>query len=164
MEDVRWKQRYDNLQKAFRKLEIGLRIFDYPQYQKRHEELEKLLKNSQTGEAIVEELEELDLDREGIIQRFEYCYELFVATLQDLLEFLGEPRENLRGSRTVLSFALQQGFIADHDGWRKIVLARNKTSHTYDEEMANEITADIVNTFYPLMKDLYERLSQEYHG
>ena len=90
MEDVRWKQRYDNLRRAFRKLEIGLRIFDYAQ--------------------------------------------------------------------------LQQGFIADHDGWRKMVFARNKTSHTYDEAMADEITADIVNIFYPLMEDLYGRLTQEYHG
>ncbi|MGB3850987.1 MAG: HI0074 family nucleotidyltransferase substrate-binding subunit [Tunicatimonas sp.] len=164
MEDVRWKQRYDNLQRAFRKLKIGLRIFDYAQYQRRRKELEALLKTSQEVDAATEELEKLDLDREGIIQRFKYCYELFVATLQDLLEFLGEPRENLRGSRTVLSLALQQGFIADHDGWRKIVLARNKTSHAYDEAMADEITEDIINLFYPLMVDLYERLGKEYHS
>ncbi len=125
--------------------------------------MKNLLETNQEADAVIEELEELDLDREGIIQRFEYCYELFLATLQDLLEFLGEPRENLRGSRTVLSFALQQGFITDHDGWRKIVLARNKTSHAYDEAMANEITEDIINVFYPLMADLYERLNQEYH-
>ena len=124
--------------------------------------MENLLETNQEADAVIEELEELDLDREGIIQRFEYCYELFLATLQDLLEFLGEPRENLRGSRTVLSFALQQGFITDHDGWRKIVLARNKTSHTYDEAMADEITENIINVFYPLMADLYERLSQQY--
>ena len=65
MEDVRWKQRYDNLQKAFRKLEIGLRIFDYAQYQRRRKELEDLLETSQEANAVIEELEELDLGREG---------------------------------------------------------------------------------------------------
>ena len=161
MEQVRWKQRFTNLERAFMKLERGLQIFSFEEYQAKRRELKENMSHEGTS-AILRELEELDLEREGIIQRFEYSFELFVNTLKDLLEFYGEPQEKFRGSRTILATALERGLIEDHDRWREMVLSRNKTSHTYDEETANEITENIVRVYFPLMKKLYVELKKEY--
>lgn len=143
------------------KLERGLQIFSFEEYQSKRDELKGKIPPEDASETL-RELEELDLEREGIIQRFEYSFELFVNTLKDLLEFYGEPRENLRGSRTILATALERGLIEDHDSWREMVLSRNKTSHTYDEETANEITENIVRVYFPIMKKLYVNLKKEY--
>lgn len=162
MEKIRWKQRFENLEKAFKKLELGLKIFDYREYLKSRRNLRKKLENAQE-EITVEELERLDLDREGIIQRFEYCFELFLLTLKDYLENSGEAPEELSGKRTILKNALQKNLIQDHDSWRKMLIARNLTSHTYNEEIADEVTENIVKIYFPLMNDLYAKLKTKYN-
>ncbi|HET8839622.1 MAG TPA: nucleotidyltransferase substrate binding protein [Flavobacteriaceae bacterium] len=76
-----------------------------------------------------EELERLDLDREGIVQRFEYCFELFLLTLKDYLENTGELPHEFGGKRGILKSALQHNLIQNCDNWRKMLIARNLTSH-----------------------------------
>lgn len=161
MDNIRWKQRFTNLEKALRKLERGLQIFDYKDFIEKREFLRSSTKNDDNDQILLK-LEELDLEREGIIQRFEYTYELFVNTMKDFMEFHGEPRENFKGSRTILSLALQKGIIEDHDNWRKMVQSRNDMSHTYNEEIADEVTANIIHIYFPLMQKLYGYLKKEY--
>lgn len=160
MEQIRWKQRFTNLEKAYKKLERGLEIFDFDQYLEKRNELRENL-DSENERNLMVEIEELDLDREGIIQRFEYTFELFILTLQDFLKFTGENSEELYGKRGVLKKALKNNLIKDHDGWRKMLESRNLTSHTYNEETADEITRDLIETFFPLMQQLYARLNEQ---
>lgn len=160
MEQIRWKQRFTNLEKAYKKLERGLEIFDFDQYLEKRNELRENL-DSENEHHLMVEIEELDLDREGIIQRFEYTFELFILTLQDFLKFTGENSEELYGKRGVLKKALKNNLIKDHDGWRKMLESRNLTSHTYNEETADEITRDLIETFFPLMQQLYARLNEQ---
>lgn len=161
MEQIRWHQRFSNLEKAFKKLERGLQIFDFDRYQEKREELRENL-DSKNEHYLMVELEQLDLDREGIIQRFEYTFELFLLTLQDYLKFTGEAPEEISGKTGILKRALSNGLIKDHDGWRRMLKSRNLTSHTYDEETADEITADVIENFFPLMQKLYARLEEQY--
>ncbi|WP_373059462.1 HI0074 family nucleotidyltransferase substrate-binding subunit [Zunongwangia sp. H14] len=161
MEQIRWQQRFSNLTKAFHKLERGLELFNFEVYLEKRQELKENI-DSEKEHYLMLELEQLDLDREGIIQRFEYTYELFLNTIKDFMEYHGEPRENFKGSRTILSLALQKNIIEDHDKWRKMVQSRNDMSHTYNEEVADEVTSNIIDIYFPLMQKLYGYLKKEY--
>lgn len=161
MEQIRWKQRFSNLEKAFLKLERGLDLFDYGSYQEKRDALRENL-DQENEHYLMVELEQLDLEREGIIQRFEYTYELFLNTIKDYLAYHGEPKESFKGSRTILSLALEKGIIEEHDNWRKMVQSRNDTSHTYNEEVADEVTENIISLYFPLMKKLYTYFKEEY--
>ena len=146
MEQIRWQQRFSNLTRAFKKLERGLELFDFEAYLEKREELRKEM-DSANEESLMLELEKLDLAREGIIQRFEYTFELFILTLQDYLKYTGEAPEEVSGKTGVLRKALSSNLIEDHDGWRKMLKSRNLTSHTYNEETADAITADVIEIF-----------------
>lgn len=160
MEDIRWKQRFSNLSKAFSKLDKAVQISDPGDYQEQRERLNQ--QYQETGQdQYVNQLENLELQREGLIQRFEYCYELFINTLRDLMLYRGAIKEELNGNRAVLSEALAKGYISEHDLWREMLLARNDTSHSYNDEIAVEVTNKIHKVFYPLMKELFERLKKE---
>ena len=161
MEQVRWKQRFNNLEKAFHKLERGLELFDFDSFQKKRNDLKENL-DLDNEHYLMVELEQLDLERDGIIQRFEYTYELFLNTVKDFLEYHGEPKESFKGSRIILSLALEKGIIEDHDNWRKMVQSRNDTSNTYNEEVADEVTENIITLYFPLMSKLYAYLKKEY--
>ena len=161
MEQVRWKQRFNNLEKAFLKLQRGLELFDFTNFLEKKKELTENLDRENIPYLLVE-LEQLDLEREGIIQRFEYTYELFLNTIKDYLIFHGEPKEIFKGSRTILSLALERGIIEDHDTWRKMVQSRNDTSHTYNEEIADEVTANIIHLYFPQMVKLHAYFKVEY--
>lgn len=153
MEDIRWKQRFSNLEKAFLKLNRAVHLFNFDDFIKYREE-----HNSDFDS----ELERLELEREGLIQRFEYTYELFIQTLRDLLIENGALVEEVNGSRKTLQKALVDGYIIDHDGWRDMVVSRNEKSHSYDEESADEITQKIIHAYFPLMRALFQRLQNEH--
>lgn len=160
MEDIRWKQRFSNLSKAFSKLDKAVQLSDPEDYQDQWEWLNS--QYQETGdEQYANQLENLELQREGLIQRFEYCYELFINTLRDLMLFQGAVKEELNGNRAVLAEALEKGYISEHDLWREMLLARNDTSHSYNHEIAVEVTRKIHKVFYPLMKKLFATLKTE---
>lgn len=162
MEQIRWQQRFSNLKKAFKKLERGLEIFDFQLYLEKRENLRENT-GTENEHNLTTELEQLELDREGVIQRFEYTFELFILTLQDYLKYTGEAPDEVSGKTGVLKKALSNNLIEDHDGWRKMLKSRNLTSHTYNEETADEITADVIKKFFPLMQELYARLEEQHH-
>lgn len=100
-----------------------------------------------------------DLEREGIIQRFEYTFDLAWKTLKDYLEFQGY--QDLTGSRDSFRQAYRQGLISDGDVWMQMIESRNLTSHIYDEETAEEIFNSIKEDYFSLFITLSERLSKE---
>ena len=131
--DIRWLQRFSNLKKAFQKL-----------------------KEAVESESLSE------LESEGLIQRFEYTYELAWKTLQDLLEAKGYL--DLKGPTPVMQQSFQDGYIVDGDGWMKLKKSRENTSHTYNKEVAKEIVETIISSYFRLFEELILRLEHEADG
>jgi len=105
----------------------------------------------------VEDLNEME--RQGLIKAFEYTYELAWKTLQDLLKEKGYM--DILGPKPVIEQSLKDHYIKDGHGWLRMHRSRNLTSHTYDEDTADEIAVKIRKEYIKLLGDLYEQLRKE---
>jgi len=121
MQDIRWQQRFDNFLRAFQTLIEAV-------------ELAQLRALS-------------TLERQGLIQGFEFTHELAWNVLKDYLEHKGFA--DLIGSRDATRLAFKNGLIADGEAWMDMIKARNLSSHTYNPEIAASIEQDILTRFYP---------------
>lgn len=126
MEDIRWKQRFQNFQKALSQLEQAVNL--------RH----------------TRELS--SLEEQGLIKAFEYTYELSWLTLRDFLK--GKGKSDLYGSRDVFREAFSLEILEKGEVWMEMIKHRNSTSHTYDEEMAEDILKVIVQDYVPAFQQL----------
>ncbi len=97
-----------------------------------------------------------ELEQQGLIQAFEYTYELAWNTLKDFFTAQGET--NLYGSRDTFRLAFKRGLIEYGETWMAMITSRTLTSHTYNEEIAEKIAQDIVNTYFQAFKALLARL------
>ncbi|MBF0299396.1 MAG: nucleotidyltransferase substrate binding protein [Oligoflexia bacterium] len=127
MNKLRWQQHFSNLKKAFSQLE------------------------EITSQKNLNKFEE-----QGLIQCFEYTYELSWKTLQDYLLYKGYS--DIAGPRPTIEQSFQDGLITDGEEWMKMLKSRNLTTHTYDETMAKEIIEKIRNKYFILFKDLNSKL------
>ncbi len=98
-------------------------------------------------------------EKQGLIKAFEYTYELAWKTLQDLLKEKGYL--NITGPKPVIEQAFADEYILDGKEWVRMHVSRNLTSHTYNEEIADEIVNDILNSYFQLFLDLSNRLNVE---
>lgn len=140
--DIRWEQRFSNYVKAVDKLQQSV---DYVQHNFANKEFDDLA--NVMGEMI----------KEGLIQRFEYTHELAWNVMKDYAEYQGNP--NVGGSRDAIREAFKLQLITDGNLWMDMIASRNKTSHTYNEETADEIYRKILIEYYPafsLFKDVME--------
>jgi nucleotidyltransferase substrate binding protein (TIGR01987 family) len=128
--DIRWEQRFSNYRKALSQLK---KFID---------------KEAQ------EELSELE--KQGLVKAFEYTYELAWTTLKDFLEFRGQ--KDIYGSRDATRKAFELGLIEHGEDWMDMLQSRNLTSHTYNEEVAEQICRAVVGTYYPLFRKLEKKL------
>ena len=85
------------------------------------------------------------LEEEGLIQRFEYTFELAWKCLQDLLQERGYA--DVRGPRPVIEQAFQDGIISNGPIWLQMLKARNETTHLYDELTFNAIIKQVRDSF-----------------
>lgn len=126
----RWQQRFQNFLKAFSLLE------------------EAVLK------AKNEKLS--DLEEQGLIQRFEFTHELAWKVIKDYFEFQGNT--SITGSRDATREAFNTGLIEDGEEWMEMITSRNKTSHTYNDEIAKEISKNIIECYYKLFAKFKEKM------
>jgi nucleotidyltransferase substrate binding protein (TIGR01987 family) len=75
-------------------------------------------------------------ERAGIIQAFEYSFELVWKIMKKLLH---ERGREVNSPREVFRVAFLEGFIDDLDIWFDFLKKRNMVSHTYEEEEANQV-------------------------
>lgn len=129
--DVRWKQRFQNFDKAFKRLTDAIQI----------------IRNDPDNVLL----------QAGLIQTYEFTFELAWKTLKDYLEMEGFT---VSSPRATLRQAFQCGYIQQGDVWLKALNDRNLTAHTYDDEVAKEVIADIQQTYYFLLKDLHQWLME----
>ena len=87
-----------------------------------------------------------EFEQQGLIQSFEYTYELAWLTLKDYFEAQGET--NISGSRDAFRLATKRGIIVDGDNWMNMIESRSLTSHTYDELVADNVIQKILNTYF----------------
>ena len=77
-----------------------------------------------------------DMSRDAVIQRFEYVFELGWKTLQAACALQGVET---RSPKEAIRRAYEQGWMEDTDPWFRALEARNLTSHTYDEALAESV-------------------------
>ena len=94
--------------------------------------------------------------RDGTIQRFEFCAELAWKATQDYLEEQGYL--DVHSPKAVMRKAYLEGLVTDEQGWLSLLDARNKTSHLYDDEVADQVYQQIQSVYLPLLDGLAGRL------
>jgi nucleotidyltransferase substrate binding protein (TIGR01987 family) len=97
-------------------------------------------------------------EQQGLIKAFEYCFELGWRTLRDLL--LAEGNADLFGSRDTLRLAFSRGLIDDGEAWMRMIQDRNLTSHTYNRVTAEQIAAQVSESYLGCFQRLRARLMQ----
>jgi nucleotidyltransferase substrate binding protein (TIGR01987 family) len=122
--DIRWEQRFSNYNKALKKLSEAIGYVKKKTKEEVHYEILK----------------------EGIIQRFAYTHELAWNVMKDFLLEIGDV--TLYGSKDATREAFKTELIKDGDVWMEMIKSRNKTSHTYNEEIAQEIYLRILNEYH----------------
>ena len=98
-----------------------------------------------------------DLEEQGIIKAFEYTYELAWNTMKDYLEYQGIV--DVAGSRDSIREAFKINLVTDGGAWMEMIKSRNLTSHTYNEDTAEEIVSAIIHSYYNLFKQLELKLA-----
>ena len=121
-EDIRWVQRLANYERARLRLTSAVEL------------------------AATRELS--DLEKQGLIQAFEFVFELAWNVMKDYFLYQGNPA--ITGSRDAIRTAFKNGLIADGEGWMEMIKSRNQSAHTYNESVANEITQKILQSYHKL--------------
>ena len=129
--DIRWKQRFSNFGRAF-------------------ELLESALKQSALTK----------LEKEGVIQRFEYTFELAWKTMRDYLRHQGIESDL---PREVLKQAFANGLIKDGQAWIEMLEARNLMARTYDEAAFEAAFRRIQSEFFPALKTAFSFFHAKIH-
>lgn len=131
--DIRWKQRFQNFDRAFMLLRDAL---------------------ARGPEALNQ------LEKEGVIQRFEYCFELAWKTVKDYMEHSGVVFATV-APRQVLKEAFAAKIIADGQVWIDMLDHRNLLSHTYSEASFEHAVAAIHTRYLAGFDSLHEFLQGE---
>ena len=128
--DIRWIQRFDNYGRALQTLRNAAEL------------------------ATQRPLSELE--QQGLIQGFEFTHELAWNLLKDFLEAQGIA--GLIGSRDAIRTAFKNGLLEEGETWMEMIKARNLSSHTYQQDLAQRIATDILTRFYPAFVALEQRM------
>ena len=131
--DIRWIQRFHNYRKALARLNEAI--------------------------ALSEERGLSELEQQGLIQGFEFTFDMAWKSLRDFIVDRGFEGEREKPIRVIVDAAARG--IVDEKMWRKMYEARNKTSHSYDEEIADDIAENIVDEYQALFIQLETRLQLE---
>ena len=128
--DIRWHQRLANLDKALKQL---------------HDDVQTANKRRLSR-----------LERQGLIQSFEFTHELAWNVMKDFFTYQGNP--NIRGSRDATREAFKFELIDDGQGWMDMIQSRNLSSHTYNEDIAIEIADKTVEVYFDLFQKFYDKM------
>lgn len=98
-----------------------------------------------------------EFERDGLVQRFEFTHELSWKLMKAYAEYQGY--DGIGGSRDATRKAFEMGLISDGQSWMDMIKSRNETSHNYDGSMADDVVDSIINKFYPLLADFYQKMN-----
>ena len=127
-EKPRWQYRFDNYARAFGLLREAIETLS--------------------------ERELSQLEKEGVIKRFEYTWELAWKTLKDLLDDQGVVLATI-APKCVIKEAFAAKLIRHGDVWMDALDARNKMSHVYNLRVFEAVITDIRVRFLNLFDELH---------
>jgi nucleotidyltransferase substrate binding protein (TIGR01987 family) len=90
------------------------------------------------------DLTESEIVRDALIQRFEFTFETGWQAAYWWLRARGA--DVTKEAFEVLPRAFKNGLIADEGAWNELRRNRNRTSHTYHEQVAVEVAAFVRTT------------------
>lgn len=130
-DEIRWQQRLENFGKALALLDTACDQIEYS-----------------------------DLERAGLVQMFEFTFELSWKVLKDLLFYEGY---DVRSPRDAIRKSFEVEYINEDDSevFLDALEKRNLLTHTYDEETALEAERLIKEEFHPLLQRIYAVLEQK---
>jgi len=96
---------------------------------------------------------------DATIQRFEFSIELFWLLLREIIRDKGV--DNVSFPKDVLISAFSHKLIEDEKLWLSMLDDRNKTSHTYDEKLADAIFSRI-KSYFPVIKLTFQNLKNNH--
>ena len=98
--------------------------------------------------------------RDGVIQRFEFTFELSWKALREYMLNQGSTAP-LQFPKQVLKEAYACQLIFDEHVWLDMLSARNTTSHIYDDKQATTIMSDIEGHFLKTLQALADILPEQ---
>ncbi len=130
LDEARWMQRLESFESALSQLTDACDITEYS-----------------------------DLERAGLVQTFEFSFELAWNTLKDLLFFEGYDE---KAPRSVIRKSFEAGYLGEDDceALLDALDKRNLLSHTYRKELALEAEALIRNGYHPALLRLRATLNE----
>ncbi|AHE65623.1 nucleotidyltransferase substrate binding protein [Legionella oakridgensis] len=128
--DIRWHQRLGNYKRALEQLSSAVELAN----QRPLSELEK----------------------QGLIQSFEFTHELAWNVMKDYFFFQGQS--NITGSRDAAREAFNKGLIDEGEIWMEMIKSRNQTSHTCNQKVADEIVNHIKERYYFCFERFLEKM------
>jgi nucleotidyltransferase substrate binding protein (TIGR01987 family) len=129
MEDIRWKQRFDNLQSAYLRLQ------------------EAVAANRQAPDNRLIQM--------ALIKAFEMTFELSWKTMKDYLKYNGI---DAKMPREIIKQAFAADLITDGQMWMDMLEDRNLMAHTYDEARALEAVDHICQRYIAGLEQLHQYL------
>jgi len=128
--DTRWIQRFDHFKNAFQTIEAVLPLF----------------------------AQMTELEKDGLIQRFEITFDLSWKVMQDYLKEAGYA--DIKGPRACIKQMAQDNHL-DGFYWEEMLNARNELSHVYDEAGSRNYLDKIVNDYTPVFKAFSLKMTQK---
>lgn len=121
-DEVRWQQRLDHFGKAWAQLDKACEKESYT-----------------------------DLERAGLVQMFEFTFELAWKSLKDLLYYEGYDAQS---PLEVIRKGFEVGYVDEHDteAFLDGLAKRNLLSHTYEEATAAEAERLIKESYAPMLR------------
>ena len=98
-----------------------------------------------------------DFEADGLIQRFEFTFELAWKLMKSYAEYQGTDKE-IMGSRDAVRWAYENKLISDSDVWMEMIKRRNDTSHTYDENTAADVVLRVKDSYFQAFVDFFEKM------
>ena len=129
--DIRWKQRFQNYKKALATMKNAVEL--------------------------TASRELSDLEKQGIIQGFEFTFEPAWNVMKDYLEEQGIS--GIIGSKNAVRQAFNMNLIEDGQVWMDMIQDRNLASHSYDEETAKDLVVVIINSYYNQFMAFAEKMN-----
>ena len=133
-QDIRWKQRFQNYCNALENFSEAIELSFKRDLSK--------------------------LEKQGLIQSFEFTQELSWKVLKDYLEYKGADSQII-GSKDSIRNAYSVGLIKNGDIWMDMIASRNLSSHAYDENSVQQIIDKCVMDYHKEFLDLKETLEKE---
>jgi nucleotidyltransferase substrate binding protein (TIGR01987 family) len=127
--DIRWKQRFQNFEKALNLLEVS-----------------------------VTKTELTELEKAGVIQIYEFTFELAWKTIKDFLE---EKAVEVKFPKDTIKEAFKYEIVDDGDLWMDMLEKRNLMAHTYNETNAELAYKLITGQYIIALQQVYAKLQGE---